>query len=339
MIDIDRMIERQGFEFLRYVDDFRIVVDDPAAAHTALCRLAEHLMLTEGLSLNAAKTRIVGASQVVDEIENKFSQVFTAEERNGLDRYIQAIYDGEDVTDALADYIEPNILEEKLLSIVRSETIDYNSAKLILKALRATGVGDPLAFVDKFAMLLYYVPRDFCILIGSLAQRAPEQSEGLSTRIISIVRSKPYAEMALARIWVNHLFVSGALAITDDRLAVLIGGDTVIERRQALLLRGRLQDRAFFREAKTRFSDLSDWEKPTLMIAASCLAKSEFETWLGFCKERYSDIFSDDYILWLKSNQDDLISRLDVDFIIKSQRQRMVESFGEFEESASDLPF
>ena len=72
LIDVDNMLRREGFKFTRFVDDFRIIVDSPAQAHTALCRLAEHLMLTEGLSLNAAKTRILPASTVKEEIDNNF---------------------------------------------------------------------------------------------------------------------------------------------------------------------------------------------------------------------------------------------------------------------------
>ena len=85
LIDVDTMLRREGLEFTRYVDDFKIVVPNPADAHTALCRLAEYLMLTEGLSLNAAKTKIVPASVVVTEIEGKFSEVFTEQEREALE--------------------------------------------------------------------------------------------------------------------------------------------------------------------------------------------------------------------------------------------------------------
>lgn len=339
LIDIDSMLRSQGWAFTRYVDDFRVFVDDPSTAHTALCRLAEHLMLTEGLSLNASKTRILSASQVSDDIESKFSDVFSSSERKALDQYIQAIYDGEDIADAVIGDVDSDVLEDKLEAILAKEAIDYTSVKLILKALRATGVRNPSSFLPRFSQLLYFVPRDFCILIGSLAQREKSSSDELAEKLITICLEKPYSEMTLARIWVNHLFVSGALSVTPARLERLQIKSSVIERRQQLLLKGRLNDRAFFREAKTRFADVSDWEKPALMLAASCLSTSEYETWLSHCKDRYNDILCDEYISWLKTNKNSLLEKLDTDFTLKSKQQRIKEMFGDLNLTEGWPPF
>ena len=227
----------------------------------------------------------------------------------------------------MIDNIDSDTLEDKLDTLIKQDNIDYTSAKLILKALRATGVDDATAFVEKFSRLLYFVPRDFCVLLGALAQQKPEIASDLADKLIPLSLQKPYVEMTLARIWVNHLFVTNALPITDGRFRALAMRDTVIERRQALLLRGRLNDRAYFREAKTRFADVSDWEKPALLLAASCLASSEYDTWLGTCKERYSDILRDEYLNWLRDNKDSLFSKLDVKFTIKSFQQRLGDLF------------
>jgi Reverse transcriptase (RNA-dependent DNA polymerase) len=331
LIDVDTMLRREGFKFTRFVDDFRIIVDNPAQAHTALCRLAEHLMLTEGLSLNAAKTRIVPASAIKDEIDNSFSEVFTNEERNGLDRYLKAIYDSEDVVETIADEIDVKTLIEKLEKIIKLDKIDYTSVKLILRALRVNSVDNVEYFTSQFSQLLYFIPRDFCILLGSQVQQNPVNSDLIAEKLLALVGTSPFRDMALVRIWVNHLFVAGALPITDARMSQLMFGSTQIERRQHILLRGRLKDRAFFREAKTRFGDLSEWEKPAVMLGASCLAASEYDAWLGFCKNKSTNILFDEYIGWLKQNRSNLLEKLDQSFIIKSRNQRIAEMFGDID--------
>lgn len=58
LCDTDRLLLDLGLTASRYVDDYRIIASDKYNTHTILCRLAEHLMVTEGLSLNTAKTRI-----------------------------------------------------------------------------------------------------------------------------------------------------------------------------------------------------------------------------------------------------------------------------------------
>jgi Reverse transcriptase (RNA-dependent DNA polymerase) len=327
LIDVDTMLRREGLKFTRFVDDFRIIVDSPAKAHAALCRLAEYLMLTEGLSLNAAKTRIVAASVVRTEIDDSFSEIFTKEERNGLDRYLRSIYDSEDVAETIADEIDQITLIEKLDKTIKSEKIDYTAVKLILRALRVSALENTGAFVSQFSQLLYFAPRDFCILIGAQAQISPDTADVIAGKLLEIMQASPFKDMTLLRIWVSHLFVSGALPITDGRMAQFNFGDNPIEKRQAILLRARLKDRAFFREAKTRFGDLSEWEKPALMLGASCLAASEYDTWLGFCKGKSSDLLADEYIGWLKANRSTLIEKLDQSFVIKSRMQRLTEVF------------
>jgi Reverse transcriptase (RNA-dependent DNA polymerase) len=331
LIDVDSMLRREGFRFTRFVDDFRIIVESPAHAHTALCRLAEHLMLTEGLSLNAAKTRIVPASVVKDEIDNNFSDVFTDEERNGLEQYLRAIYESEDVAESLADDLNSDTLIEKLDKILKLDKIDFTSIKLILRALRANALENIGQFISKFSKLLYFAPRDFCILIGAQSQLSPGQSKEISEELINIVKTSPFKDMALVRIWVNHLFVAGALPISDEIIQTLYFGNSQIERRQEILLRGRVKDRAYFREAKTRFSDLSEWEKPAVMLGASCLAASEYDSWLSFCKGKSTNILADEYISWLKGNRAKLIEKLDQDFIFKSRNQKIAGLFSNFD--------
>ena len=186
-------------------------------------------------------------------------------------------------------------------------------------------------FIGHFSQLLYFAPRDFCMLIGAQAQKNPETADLVADKLLAVVGTSPFKDMALVRIWVNHLFVAGALPITDARMSQLEFGDTQIERRQNILLRGRLKDRAFFREAKTRFGDLSEWEKPAVMLGASCLAASEYETWLGFCKNKSTNIVFDEYIAWLKANRSNLLEKLDQSFVIKSRSERIAELFGDID--------
>ena len=64
LCDTDKMLLDLGVSMSRYVDDYRIVATPRFNTHTILCKLAEHLMVTEGLSHNVAKTRIVDTAAV-----------------------------------------------------------------------------------------------------------------------------------------------------------------------------------------------------------------------------------------------------------------------------------
>lgn len=327
--DTDRMILSKSGAYARYVDDYRILVSNEQEAHSVLCRIAEHLMLTEGLSLNAAKTKILSATDESTQIEDRLTDVFSSSELSELNRYFKLVYDGEDVSAEDIEGVAAVDLIEKLSDILKRDSIDYASVKVILKALRAVDVDDPLDILIKFSELLYYTPRDFCILMGTLAQKQVSLSSAIAERMVDIVTQTPFSDMALSRIWVGHLFVSQALPITTELLEQQNLTSNVVERRQNLLLRGLLGDRAYFREQKTKFDEVSDWEKSALLLSMSCLASSEYDKWLSIIKAQYNDLLSDEYFKWLKDNRDQLFDKIKINYII-NQRQEVPADFSAF---------
>ncbi len=334
--DTDRMILGKGLSYARYVDDYRILVSNQTEAHSTLCKLAEHLMLTEGLSLNAAKTKILPATDEASQIEERLKDVFTSSELADLNKYFQLIYDGEDVSLEDIQDVEAVDLIQRLSEIMDRESVDYASVKVILKALRVVSVEDPVALLTKFSELIYYTPRDFCILLGTLAQKHINLSAALAEQAVEIVTQSPFSDMALSRLWIAHLFVSQAFPITASLLERQNLVTSVVERRQAILLKGLLGDRAYFREQKTKFDEKSDWEKSALLLAMSCLAKSEYDTWIGLVKNQYNDLLSDEYSKWLKLNRTNLFSKLKTDFIVKSRQESLAELFDDLDE---ETPF
>jgi hypothetical protein len=325
--DTDRMILARSEKYTRYVDDFRIVLNHQNEVHSTLCKLAEHLMLTEGLSLNASKTRTYTSDMAHDLIDKKLSDIFNDDELVALSQYIRAVYEEENVSIEDIEEIDPKDLATKLEEIIHRDSVDYTAVRVVLKALRAVSYPDPLAFLQTFSELLYYTPRDFCILMGAMAQRQPDSAPQIADFLVNLLSQSPYKDMAISRIWVGYLFTAQALPIDHKLLASLDLQGSVIERRQQLLLRGILNDRGYFREMKTRFDEASDWEKPALMFGASCLSTGEYNTWLDTIKDHVNDPFSDIYRKWLIQNQSSLNERLKVQFFVKSRNDKILEKF------------
>jgi len=337
--DTDRMIAGRGLPYARYVDDYRIVVPSQTEAHSTLCRIAEHLMLTEGLSLNAAKTRILTTEEEDTQIEERLSDVFTSSEFANLNNYFKLVYDGEDVSAEDIEGVEAIALIDRLSEIMKRDNVDYASVKVILKSLRVVDVENPVDLFKNFSELIYYVPRDFCILIGTLAQKYPNYANDMDQLAVDIVTQSPFSDMALSRLWVAHLFVAQALPITAELLERQNLTSSVIERRQALLLKGLLNERAYFREQKTKFDEKSDWEKSALLLAMSCLSKSEYDTWIGLVKGQYNDLLSEEYCKWLKNNRASLFDKLKTNFIVRSRQDDMEASLINLAMEDDDSPF
>ncbi|MER8420126.1 RNA-directed DNA polymerase, partial [Mesorhizobium sp. M1329] len=86
--DTDMLLKNMGVKFTRYVDDFRIAVPAGMEAHSILCRLAEHLMVTEGLSLNVTKTKLTTVKEMERSSKARLQDVF---EPPRVDRRLQLL--------------------------------------------------------------------------------------------------------------------------------------------------------------------------------------------------------------------------------------------------------
>src|ERR1700722_1385162 len=93
--DTDVLLRNMGVKFSRYVDDFRIAVPAGREAHSILCQLAEHLMVTEGLSLNVTKTRLTTVREVERSAKARVQDVFTTAEMEKMEAFITVNYGDE----------------------------------------------------------------------------------------------------------------------------------------------------------------------------------------------------------------------------------------------------
>ena len=71
---VDRRLEREGFDHVRYVDDFRIFTNSELDAKKALLRLTS-LLREIGLNVQSQKTVILPADKARDEIDGKIPEI------------------------------------------------------------------------------------------------------------------------------------------------------------------------------------------------------------------------------------------------------------------------
>ena len=82
------------------------------------------------------------------------------------------------------------------------------------------------------------------------------------------------------------------------------------DRRQLLLIRGRCNDRTYFRKQKTGISSFSEAEMSCLVWGASCLPKDEFTIWLQTAKLNFNKPLGSLFLKWVAQNQTKLVSKL-----------------------------
>lgn len=304
--DTDQFLNNMGVEFTRYVDDFRIAVPEGAEAHSILCRLAEHLMVTEGLSLNVSKTKITTVNSIKDQARSRLQDVFTTAEMEKMNAIITISY--ADVDDAIDDdaignpFLSAEFLVERLGELARKQGTDLSVFKAVLRALRFLPDIDALKLVHLHADLLYYLPREFCLVLTAASKQGGFPVEEVKARVLEFLRMPPYSDLAHVRSWLLNLFVNGTLPVTLADWNGYNFNASISERRAAYYFRGLANDRAYFRANKTQLGALSEWDRPAILMAGMCLPADEYRNWLDEGVHQLSSPFATTYVTWLKDN-------------------------------------
>ncbi|RXG85064.1 RNA-directed DNA polymerase [Bradyrhizobium zhanjiangense] len=304
--DTDMLLKNMGVKFTRYVDDFRIEVPAGVEAHSILCRLAEHLMVTEGLSLNVTKTKMTSVKEIRRSSKGRLQDVFTSAEMERMKALITLNYGEEDEPkdeDMIANpLISAEFLLDRLDEIGDKKGIDLSVFKAVLRALRFLPGIDAMRLLEKHADLLYYVPREFCLVLSAASKQEGFPVQSVKARVRELLAMSPYADLAYVRSWLLYLFVDGSLPVSLADWQFYDFNRSVIERRSHFFFRGLANDRPFFRALKTQLGSLSEWDKPAALMAGMCLPFDEYKHWLADAARQINSPFAATYTAWLRDN-------------------------------------
>lgn len=310
--DTDRFLQDKGIQFSRFVDDFRIVVQDEKEAHSILCQLAEHLMTTEGLSLNASKTRTDTAASIRRSSQARLDDVFTNKEMREFETYLRLAY-GDDLSDddseddvAEAGFFSANDLVDKLAELDDYGAKELSVFKAILKAIRIVGGVDPTKLLEHYSKFLYFMPREFCLAFANMDRSDDTKIMTAKEIMLGLLGRSPFRDLQLARYWILDMFVRGVLPFTWNDFRDYDFNRSVVERRAEYFLRGRLGDAPYFRRRKAQFAEVSDWEKPALLLGAMCLPRDEYARWITGIRDHIPGAFNAILADWLVENRERL---------------------------------
>lgn len=310
LIDADQALRDRGLIATRFVDDFRIFLKKSESPYDALGHLAEQLAINEGLSLNAAKTSAATRSQYIKRLNHLTSDVAEEAEGVALDTLTANLYfDEEPDEDDLAKLKALNLVE-LLQKETDADTWDMGRIKVIFRALKITKPTESIKFILKnFADLVVFA-REMCLLMEALETEEPGCFDDLLDDAIKAILTPPASSVQIIRTWILEMFVRGIITISLVRLKKIEVLTTVTDRRQLLLVRGRCNDKNFFRKQKTGVYNFSEFELPCLVWGASCLPKDEFEKWIDTVKPSFHKPLGILYLKWLSANKSELISKL-----------------------------
>jgi hypothetical protein len=287
LADSDNALADEGIICTRFVDDFRIFVKPDQNPYTILAFLADQLAASEGLSLNAQKTRLFSKEEFQIFVDQQTGDAFDDAEKKAINDLSHAFYfDEEPDEDDLARLRALNLLT-MLTTELSTEIWDFGKIKAIFRALRLAPDPESVqALFDNFDAFLPFV-KDLALYLDALYSETPADIGILREKVLGQIMNGAAATVPVIRVWLLELFVREDFQVSTAELNAIKLTES-IENRQMYLIKGLNGDVNFFRRQKTRFDERNNYEKSAFILGATCLPKDEFETWIGAIRPNLS---------------------------------------------------
>jgi hypothetical protein len=335
--DADSALADEGLFFTRFVDDYRIFLTDDQTPYVALAFLAEHLATTEGLSLNAQKTKVWTADEFAEALSDQQGDVFDKAEQAAIESLTHSLYFDESPDEDEVEKIRALNLVEMLSEELKKDHWDFGKIRLIFLGLRVTKNADALdLMLEQFDDLLPFV-KEFVLLIDALDEGGIELSDDIRGKVLDLLTTGASASVPTIQVWLLELFVRGCFKIDHRALSKL--PTHTLSQRQIFIIRGLNGDVNFFRRGKTRFEEWNVFEKNHFMLGATCLPKDEFANWIGAVKPNLRRPLDALFCDWIKGKNGQLALILDARNAANSTPSATVSSSAEATSAATDRSF
>ena len=293
---VDRMLLARGYAFSRYVDDYRVFVDDRGAAVSVALALTEYLRDAYGLAIQDSKTtvgettellarRLVHPEREADEARERSVQRFVADLRD--EGY------GADATNLADDHAGQTAcrdLVELVGEAIDAEPIRFGTIRRALRRARSMHTTALQPVVLEHLRLLSPVLRDVCNYIGATFPDNERQARSIGDRLIDYATTSDYKVCPYVQLWTLHTLCECPAASTYETVANLAekAEDGLGVRPRALAATAFKQP-DWLREHKAAAMDFGPWDRRALIWAGQALPPMERRGWLGHLIEQADD--------------------------------------------------
>lgn len=307
--DFDHALEAEEYQFTRFVDDIRIYIREGESPYRALAFAAE-VLLSEGLTLNAQKTRVVTREQYLEFLDDEGLDAFDETQRAALDALSNSLYfdeaEGPDADELAA--LQALNLVEILSDLLSAENWDFGKIRSILRALRITQNAECVEFISENLETLLPFIKDVVLLLDGLSKSGNLPAGfDITQAVVGHLKAGAGRSVPVIRAWLLELFVRRVTPISAKTLGE-IERVSELDGRQIILINATISNVAYFRKNKTRFDQFSMFERYALILGAACLPKDEYETWVDAVKGGMVQPLDKSFCDWAKSKQGNFIS-------------------------------
>ena len=305
LVDIDNLLSQRGIAFTRFVDDFRLFLDERQRPYDVLALLGDALGITEGLSLNSSKTKVIERTQYLRELRAASNDVLDEAEANALENLTADIYfdDGEDPDPEDLEALSNLELLQMLKESLGGDELDFGRVKVIFRALKIVRPHEAVEFVRSNISELAIFAREVALLMAALDEEWEGCFADMADELVDLCLAEPASAVDLIRYWLLELFVRGIVPVDYRHLVRLGGLSDPISQRQLILMKARAGDVHFFRKGKSSFVSLNQAELPVFIVGSTCLPRDEFMNMNVPTITSFGPL-SSTFISWVRKNRE-----------------------------------
>lgn len=298
LIDVDAHLQAKGVDYVRWVDDYNIFTRTEFLAQRTLFELAEWLYTQHGLTLQAAKTKLLPVDRYASEVLARPSESVT--DRDQVIRLLQEgafenEYDDadeeydpdeeavQDLLEALQVYDLHKLLKE---SISDAELVDYEVVRYVLTRLpRIPGADEQLKsdlldlILDK-AELLYPAAEFVASYVLTFDSMPTNRRKMVANKLLKPLRSKTNPPPDYYAMWVLHIFSTSSVwnHASDIRRLYETANSDVVKRYAALAI-ATCGSRADALAIKDELGSSASMLRLAILSASELLGPDERKHW------------------------------------------------------------
>jgi len=284
LTDVDKFLLSNGFNFTRYVDDFRIFCASLKEAQKALHELSAYLYRSHRLALQGGKTRIQTVERFIEDLEDPAKLEETAKSTRLAALLEEASADSlySSTETVMEDEVELDVAREALVELfnfsLAQEPLRLGLTRYVLKRaayLRIAALQEPI--LDNLERLGPVLPE-----IVRYLTKIPTKHlhPNAANRMLWLISSSPVDFMPFVREWVAYFFSQIDETTCTTKAFALFDRDPESGARRCALLVRKLQDTSWPRNRKEIWRNYGPWDRRAVILSASALPSDERKHWL-----------------------------------------------------------
>lgn len=280
LIDIDEFIANAGFQYTRYVDDFRIFADSDAHLRKHLERLTVYLYEHHRLTLSWEKTNIQDAKEFVE----KYLHNHITEEKVKLFKTLAMLNPYTDeITNIQFEVVDKDEVRKAqvmaaLQKILEFSYLDLGLARSVIRTAKRNQITEAASILIDNLAFFAPVINDVILYLVEVTDNA--LATALCSALEKLVAGSAVNNQ-LVRYWLEWYLAQSSVFLANQKInSFIFSGPNVDNQAKAAIT---LNNLAWIRGHKATIYNLGTWARRAVFDAARILPSDEREHWLKLC--------------------------------------------------------